>query len=92
MSDNPQLSPDRRPSERPDEDLVDAVVRMIRALGRRFAAGDPDTARYLRLIRDELLDVEREAVAGWRRVGFSDSDIGRELGITKQAVQKRWPR
>lgn len=65
---------------------------MIRALGRRFEVADPDTARYLSLIRDEVQEAEGRAVAGWRRLGFSDSQIGRELGVTKQAVQKRWPR
>lgn len=65
---------------------------MIRALGRRFASADPDTARYLSLIRSELDEAHAQAVAGWRRFGFSDSQIGRELGITKQAVQQRWPR
>jgi hypothetical protein len=30
--------------------------------------------------------------AGWRRSGFSDTEIGRELGMTRQAVQQRWPR
>lgn len=65
---------------------------MIHALGRRFATGDPDTAKYLDLIRQELDDAHAHAVAGWRRMGFSDSDIGREVGISKQAVQQRWPR
>lgn len=75
-----------------DEELAEAVVRMTRALGRRCAAGDPDSGALLRLVRDELHQAETDAVAGWRRLGFTDSQIGRELGVTKQAVQKRWPR
>ena len=75
-----------------DEELAEAIVRMTRALGRRCAGADPDSAAYLRLVRDELAAAEAEAVKGWRVLGFSHADIGRELGVTKQAVQKRWPR
>lgn len=93
LSDNAELSAIARSTVyRPDEDLVGGVIRLVRALGRRFAVGDPDTARYLSLIRDELEDAYARAVAGWRTMGFSDSQIGRELGVTKQAVAKRWPR
>lgn len=75
-----------------DEEMAEAVVRMIRALGRRCAGVDPDSAVFLRMAREQLEASEAEAVAGWRSLGFSDSQIGRELGTTKQAVAKRWPR
>lgn len=77
---------------RSDEDLAEAIVRLVRALGRRAAAGDPDTAQLLNLVRDELDAQYAQAVAGWRSMGFSDAMIGGELRVTKQAVQKRWPR
>jgi hypothetical protein len=78
--------------ERSDEDVTAGIARMIRALGRRCAEADPDTAALLRLLVDELDDAIAGAVAGWRSTGFSDAQIGRELGVTKQAVQQRWPR
>lgn len=77
---------------RSDDDVAEAVCRLIGALGRRCAGGDPDTAFYLTTIQDRLDDAFADAVAGWRRHGFTDQQIGRELGVTKQAVQKRWPR
>lgn len=75
-----------------DEEMTAGIVRMTRALGRRCAEGDPDSAVYLRLVGEQLERSTAEAVAGWRALGFSDAQIGRELGVTKQAVQKRWPR
>lgn len=80
------------PIARSDDDVADGVARMIGALGRRCAAADPDTAKLLRLLQEELDDAFTTAVAGWREAGISDAQIGRELGVTKQAVQQRWPR
>ena len=93
MSDNLDLSANRpqRPP-RDDEDVLQAVCRLIRAIGRRASAADPDSASWLRLLQDELDEAFATAVGGWRSAGFSDSQIGRELDVTKQAVQQRWPR
>lgn len=79
----------RRPKS--DEETVEGVGRLIRAVGRRCATADPDTAAYLRYLQLELDEAYTAAVEGWRR-NFSDAQIGRELGVTKQAVQQRWPR
>jgi hypothetical protein len=95
MSDKRALSAKRaRRAKQPrsDEDIVDAVLRMVRAIGRRAATADPDHARLLRLVDEELAEAWRRAVAGWRADGFSDAQIGREIGVTKQAVQQRFPR
>jgi hypothetical protein len=75
-----------------DEETVEGVGRLIRAVGRRAATADPDSAHWLRYLQGELDEAYLVAVAGWRDSGFSDSTIGRELGVTKQAVQQRWPR
>lgn len=91
MSDKVRLSAKTR-QPRSDDDVADAAVRMIRALGRRAATADPDSARLLRMLVDELDQAFALAVAGWRSQGFSDSMIGSELRVTKQAVQQRWPR
>lgn len=94
--DKAALSPERRRSSAPvarsDEDVAEGIGRLIRALGRRCAEGDPDTANLLRYLQEELDDAMQAAVAGWRAAGFSDSHIGRELGVTKQAVAQRWKR
>ena len=34
----------------------------------------------------------RALIDGWREAGESDGQIGKALGITGQAVNKRWPR
>lgn len=65
---------------------------MVDALGRRVAAGDPDGLGLLRLVEMRVEDAFAAAVQGWRASGFTDGEIGRELGVTRQAVQKRWPR
>jgi DNA-directed RNA polymerase specialized sigma24 family protein len=93
VSDKAGLSRDRpQRAERDDEDIVQAVARLIAAVGRRASAADPDSAHWLRYLAGELDDAFAAAVAGWRLSGFSDAQIGRELGVTKQAVQQRWPR
>jgi hypothetical protein len=71
---------------------VAGVARLIAAVGRRAATADPDAARWLLLLQGALGSSFDRAVAGWRENGFSDTQIGRELGVTKQAVQQRWPR
>lgn len=93
MTDKAALSPRRSsPMGVEDDKIADAVVRMTRALGRRVAAGDPDAAVLFERLDGELRQAWSVAVAGWRSSGFSDGEIGAPLGITKQAVQQRWPR
>lgn len=65
---------------------------MIRALGQRCADDDPDTLILLREIEAELEQAWRVAVEGMRAAGHSDRVIAGELGVTRQAVEKRWPR
>jgi hypothetical protein len=96
MSDNLTLSTKRR-SRRPrrprdDAQVAAAIERQIRALGRRLSEDDPAAGALLDGIERALDDVRADAVAGWRRSGFSDAAIGAVLGVTKQAVQQRWPR
>lgn len=75
-----------------DQHVAGAVRSMIGALGRRCAEADPSTAVYLLALRDALDLALVEAIEGWRKSGFTDAEIGRELGVTRQAVQKRAPR
>jgi hypothetical protein len=95
MSDKSNLSAKRRSSgglHRSDDEIAKATGRLIRALGDRLSDDDPSGARLLLLIEDEVRTAWALAVAGWRESGFSDGRIGEELGVTKQAVQQRWPR
>jgi hypothetical protein len=77
---------------RETDDVADAVVRLTGAVGRRVANEDPDGLVYLRQIQEALDAAFAEAVYGLREHGFSDADIGRELGgVSRQAVAQRWP-
>lgn len=97
-ADNRQLAPDRssrakRPRrEYETPDVGAALTRQLRALGRRLAAGDPEDLRVIRILQEELAQAERLGVTGLRAQGHSDRDLAEPLGISRQAIQKRFPR
>lgn len=69
---------------------IRGLERMVRAAGRRVAEADePELAELVRL-RDVVDESIRSAVDGWRRMGRSWSEVGRALGITKQAAAQRF--
>lgn len=72
-------------------DVAAGVCRMIRALGKRVAAGDPNELALLLDLQTEVATALELAVRTQRGNGHSDGDIGRSLGVTRQAVSKRWP-
>jgi DNA-binding NarL/FixJ family response regulator len=76
---------------RETDDVAEAVVRLVAAVGKRISTEDPDALVYLETIETALKDAFQVAVLGLREHGFSDADIGRELGVTRQAVAQRWP-
>jgi hypothetical protein len=89
-ADKAALSPRRRYRETPE--VVAATRRLLRVVGKRIATEDPDDLRLLLELDQELEQAWAVAVAGIRGTGWTDSEIGRVLGTTKQAVQQRWPR
>lgn len=91
-ADKARLSRNGRSGHREDAEIASATGRLIRALGKRAAQSDPDTADLLRRLDAEIAAAWATAVAGWRASGFSDTDIGAALDVSKQAVQQRWPR
>lgn len=55
------------------------------------ASGDPESfAQVSRLLADAV-QMLRASANVLRADGYSDSDIGRALGVTRQAVRQRWP-
>lgn len=64
--------------------------RIIRAHGRRVAAGDVEALRDLVALSSTIDDAIGDAVMGLRAFGYSWSEIGQRLGISKQAAQQRW--
>jgi len=73
------------------------VRRMIAAYGRRVAGGDLAELEQLVALRTEL-DAEIDAAARALhegtddRPGYSWTDIGRVLGITRQSARERFTR
>ena len=90
LADNPRLSARRPYRETPD--VVKATSRLILAVGKRVAVEDPDDLRFMVQLEQRVEQAWEIAIVGLRRSGYTDGQIGDELGITKQAVQKRWPR
>jgi hypothetical protein len=88
------LSPKRRRGRgyRETPDVVAGLKRLIGALGKRVAVEDPDDLRHLLALEREVERAFVVAITGLRSSGYSDTAIGAVFGITKQAVQKRWPR
>ena len=82
----------RQPGYRETPDVVEAVCRLVRAVGKRVAEEDDDGLRQLERLDAELEVAWSTAIAGLRRTGYSDREIGEALGVSKQAVAQRWPR
>ena len=64
--------------------------RILRAAGRRIAAGDVEALPALAGLAAELDGAIGEAVRGLRAVGYSWTEIAARLGMTRQAAHQRW--
>ena len=64
--------------------------RVLRAYARRVATGDIDALTAMTDLSAEIDAAIGQAVTGLRGVGYSWTDIGTRLGITRQAAQQRW--
>lgn len=73
-----------------NDDYAAFARRVVRAHGRRVAAGDPDALVDLVALSRDIDAVTRCAVAGLRTAGYSWADVAGRLGITRQAAQQRW--
>lgn len=64
--------------------------RILRAMGRRLASADVEDLVDLVQLRDEVDKALDTAVAGTRENGASWTEIGRALGVTRQAARQRF--
>lgn len=83
----------RRRREREIPDYAAFARRAVRAYGRRVADADPEDLVELVALAGVLDAAVDEAVRGLRRRDgrqASWSEIGRALGITRQAAQQRY--
>ena len=62
----------------------------MRAYGRRVGAGDVEALASMVSLAGELETAIQEAVIGLRQFGYSWTEIGDRLGISRQAARQRW--
>lgn len=83
-----------RPSRRRDvvenDEYAAFVRRIIRAHARRVAGGDIEALADMVGLSTLLDEAITDAVTGLRRHGYSWTEIGQRLGITRQAAHQRW--
>ena len=85
---NARLTPRGRVVE--NDEFTAFGRRVLRAAGRRIAAGDVDGLPALAALSAELDAAIGDAVVGLRAAGYSWGDIARRLGVTRQAAHQRW--
>jgi len=73
-----------------NDEYIAFLKRILRAYGRRVAAGDIDGLAGLVAMADELDAAVRHGVNGLRNAGYSWAEIAARLEITRQGAQQRW--
>jgi hypothetical protein len=64
--------------------------RILTAYARRVATGDIDALTLMTALSADIDTAIHAAVTGLRQRGYSWTEIGNRLGITRQAAQQRW--
>ena len=64
--------------------------RVLRAYARRVADCDVEALTLMLGLSADIDDAIAQAVTGLRGSGYSWTEIGSRLGITRQAAQQRW--
>lgn len=64
---------------------------MVRALGKDPSEWEPDDLTHITDLEFDLTALRAKVIQGLRESGYNDKQIGEALGITQQAVSKRWP-
>ncbi|GAB3135793.1 hypothetical protein GCM10027289_30110 [Tsukamurella serpentis] len=62
----------------------------MRAHGKRVAESDPEALAELLELHIEIAHAIETGVHGLRAAGYSWTEIGRPMGLTKQAAHNRW--
>ncbi|HUE26305.1 MAG TPA: hypothetical protein VMP89_05990 [Solirubrobacteraceae bacterium] len=80
----------RARKSRENDEYAAMMNRLLRAWGKRLAdADDWDMAEFASFALEVDLELV-SIVAAWRAAGRSWTDVGRALGITRQAAQQRF--
>ena len=81
----------KRPRRLVENDEYGAFVRrVLRGYSRRVGDGDVEALGLLAGLAEEIDAAMAEAVRGLRAHGYSWTEIGSRLGISRQAAQQRW--
>ena len=84
------LTPKRRRRRVENDQYAAFARRVLRAYARRVADGDVEALTLMLGLSAEIDDAIGQAVKGLRKFGYSWTDVGARLGITRQAAQRRW--
>jgi hypothetical protein len=88
--DNTGLSRNRRRAVVENDEYAAFTRRIVRAYGRRVGAGDVEALSAMVSLANELETAIQDAVIGLRQFGYSWTEIGDRLGISRQAARQRW--
>lgn len=80
----------RNGRKRENNEFAGFARRIIRAYGRRIAAGDVEALPELAQLQRELDDVMGQAVVGLKAKGYSWADVAERLGVSRQAAHQRF--
>lgn len=72
-------------------DRAGAIIRQVNALVREPSEWDTADLVLLAQLDTAIARARDTAVLGLRECGYNDREIGEALGVTQQAVSKRWP-
>lgn len=69
---------------------ITRAERELRSLCAEVGANDPEAFSELVAIRDRFDSMIREAAEAQRANGYSWTDLGRVLGVTRQSARERY--
>jgi hypothetical protein len=78
-------------TQRTVQDRALGIVRQINALSRGLIDWDSDDLVVLSTMEAAISELRGRVIYGLREQGVTDKQIGEVLGMTRQAVSKRWP-
>ncbi|GAA2571860.1 hypothetical protein [Pseudonocardia hydrocarbonoxydans] len=87
---NATLTTGRTPRVVENSEFAAFGRRVIRAAGRRIAAGDVEALPDLAALSADLDAAIGDAVTGLRAAGYSWGEIASRLGVSRQAAHQRW--
>ena len=89
---NDGLTPKRSKLVTENSEYAAFARRILRAYSRRIATGGIESLTHLITLADDINDATQQAVNGLRAAGYSWTEIGSRIGVSRQAAQQRWSR